>query len=86
MNAATRKKITALDKLRLPELQEQFAEIVGEATRSPNKKYLIRRIREALVAAESTGSSAPKRPATPTCVPSSGRAARRAPTSSSGSA
>ena len=65
MNATTRKKLKALDKLRLPELQEQFADIVGEATRSPNKKYLIRRIGEALEAAESTASTGPKRPAKP---------------------
>lgn len=65
MNAITRKKVKALDKLRLPELQEKFAELVGEATRSPNKKYLIRRIGEALEAAESADSTGPKRPAKP---------------------
>ncbi len=68
MNAATRKRIKALDKLRLPELWELFAEHVGEATRSPNKKYLIRRINEALATAESEASSSaatPKRPAKP---------------------
>lgn len=40
----------SLEKLRLPELQARFAEIVGEPTRSPNKKYLLRRITEALEA------------------------------------
>lgn len=77
MNAATRKQIKALDKLRLPELQEKFAEIVGEATRSPNKKYLIRRISEALQAAGSASTSAPKRPAKPK-APGARKAATRA--------
>jgi hypothetical protein len=36
-----------LDTLRLPDLQTRFAEVIGEPTRSPNRVYLIRRIREA---------------------------------------
>lgn len=36
-----------LDTLRLPDLQTRFAEVVGEPTRSPNRVYLVRRIREA---------------------------------------
>ncbi|MBU1242938.1 ribbon-helix-helix domain-containing protein [Myxococcota bacterium] len=77
MNAATRKQIKALDKLRLPELQQKFAEHVGETTRSPNKKYLIRRISEALQAAESGSSSKTKRPAKPK-APGARSAAKRA--------
>ncbi len=42
---ATKEK---LDALRLPELQARFKEVVGEASRSPNRKFLIRRIEEAL--------------------------------------
>jgi Ribbon-helix-helix protein, copG family len=66
--AATCKKIKALEKLRLPELWKQFAEQVGETTRSPNKKYLIRRISEALETADSEASASAatlKRPAKP---------------------
>ena len=37
-----------LDALRLPELQARFKEVVGEATKSPNRKFLIRRIDETL--------------------------------------
>ena len=50
MNPHTRKQMKSLEKLRLPELQVRFAEIVGEPTRSPNKKFLLRRIAEALEA------------------------------------
>jgi hypothetical protein len=48
MNAQTRKRMKSIEKLRLPELQARFAEIVGEPTRSPNRKFLLRRIEEAL--------------------------------------
>ena len=41
-------EMEALAELRLPELQHRFAELVGEETRSPNKTYLLRRIREEL--------------------------------------
>jgi hypothetical protein len=37
-----------IDSLRLPQLQALFAEVTGETTKSPNKKYLLRRIREGL--------------------------------------
>ncbi|MBK8009776.1 MAG: ribbon-helix-helix protein, CopG family [Deltaproteobacteria bacterium] len=36
----------SLKALRLPELQEKYAEIVGEPTRSPNKVWLVRKILE----------------------------------------
>ena len=52
MNDATRSTLDALASLRLPELQARFAEVVGEPTRSPNKKFLLRRIGEALAARE----------------------------------
>lgn len=41
-------KSKKLETLRLPELQARFKEVVGEASRSPNRKFLIRRIEEAL--------------------------------------
>jgi hypothetical protein len=34
----------------LPELQARFREVVGETSRSPNRKFLMRRIEEALAA------------------------------------
>ena len=48
-----------LDRLRLPELQQRFREVVGEATRCPNRTFLVRRIGEALAARD----SASRRPA-----------------------
>ena len=41
-------KNETLDALRLPELQARFKDVVGEASKSPNRKFLIRRIEEAL--------------------------------------
>lgn len=52
MNDTTSRTIESLADLRLPELQARFAEIVGEPTRSPNKRFLLRRITEALDARE----------------------------------
>lgn len=39
-----------LDALPLPELWARFKEATGESTKSPNKKFLVRRINEALAA------------------------------------
>jgi len=50
MNKEIRKQVKALEKLKLGDLQARFAEIVGEGTRAPNRKYLLRRIAEALEA------------------------------------
>jgi hypothetical protein len=41
-------KSETLEALRLPELQARFKEVVGETSKSPNRKFLIRRIEEAL--------------------------------------
>ena len=51
---------TDLEDLRLPELQARYAEVLGEETRCPNRRYLIRRITEALEAraAESEAETA----------------------------
>lgn len=55
-------QIEKIQGLRLPEIQAQFAEIVGETTRSPNKTFLLRRIREALEARAEARASAGGRP------------------------
>jgi len=52
MNKENKKRMRIMEELRLPELQARFKDIVGEATRSPNKKFLLRRIAEALEAQE----------------------------------
>ena len=44
----TKKEILAA--LALPALWERFKEATGETTKSPNKKFLVRRIEEALAA------------------------------------
>ena len=50
-----------LERLRLPELQARFSEVVGETSRSPNRKFLIRRIEETL-AARAEQPAAPESP------------------------
>ncbi len=37
-----------LNRLRLPELQQRYREVIGEETRCPNRGYLVRRIKEAM--------------------------------------
>ena len=58
MNKENKKRMRIMEELRLPELQARFHEIVGEATRSPNKKFLLRRIAEALEAQEHEAAEA----------------------------
>jgi hypothetical protein len=67
-----------LDRLRLPELQERFREVIGEETRCPNRTFLIRRITEALAARAATAAeAAPAEPApSPNVAPTLARAAR----------
>ena len=67
MTATTETPTTAVDleALRLPELRALFESATGEPARSPNKKYLARRIREAR-AADSAA------PATDTAAPNEG--------------
>jgi hypothetical protein len=63
MSKTTKKAIEKLSTMRVNELQAKFAEITGETTRSPNKAFLIRRITEALQAAEAEAKAAkPKEP------------------------
>jgi len=52
MSKTTKKEIANLNKMKLNDLQAKFAEVTGETTRSPNKTFLIRRISEALQAAD----------------------------------
>lgn len=70
MNDTTRRTLESLSKLRLPELQARFAEIVGEPTRSPNKTLLLRRIGEALEAREQQTNAEPTTPTATTTAPS----------------
>ncbi|ACY13577.1 hypothetical protein [Haliangium ochraceum] len=58
MNRKNKKRIESIKALRLPEIWEQFEEIVGESTRCPNKKYLLRRITESLEAREQAAADA----------------------------
>ena len=44
----TRISLDTIESLRLPDLRALFTEVTGETTKSPNKKFLIRRIRETL--------------------------------------
>lgn len=46
----TTPNMKTIEQMRLPELQATFRQLVGEETRSPNRTFLLRRIREALVA------------------------------------
>ncbi|MBD3163092.1 MAG: ribbon-helix-helix protein, CopG family [Candidatus Latescibacteria bacterium] len=47
-----------LEAMRLPELRAKFAGVTGEETKAPNKKFLIRKIIEAM-----KGSESPEEPA-----------------------
>jgi hypothetical protein len=61
-----------LDRLRLPDLQERFREVIGEDTRCPNRTFLIRRIVEALATAPSplpTAAIAARAAAGPVTMP-----------------
>ncbi len=58
MSKTTKKAIEKLGTMKVNELQAKFAEVTGETTRSPNKTFLIRRITEALQAAESEAKAA----------------------------
>lgn len=48
MNDTIRNEIEALDELRVPELQSRYETLIGERTRCPNRRWLIRRIAEAM--------------------------------------
>jgi hypothetical protein len=63
MTKTTKKAIEKLGTMKVNELQAKFAEVTGETTRSPNKTFLIRRITEALQAAEAEAGAAADAPA-----------------------
>ncbi|MCZ2135398.1 MAG: hypothetical protein LC098_08225 [Burkholderiales bacterium] len=66
MNYPTRRTLKSLEALRLPELQAKYAELVGEKTRSPNKKHLLSKIAQALEAREQANAKPTlQTPATP---------------------
>ena len=67
MNDTIRTQIEALDSMRLPDLQTRYAEVLGEETRAPNRKFLIRKITEALEAG--AGDAPVTDEATPDAVP-----------------
>jgi hypothetical protein len=58
MSKTKTKAIEKLSTMKVNELQAKFAEVTGETTRSPNKTFLIRRITEALQAAEAEAKTA----------------------------
>jgi hypothetical protein len=60
----TKSKKENLAALGLPALWERFKEATGETTKSPNKKFLVRRIEEALAvrAVEPAPADEPQRP------------------------
>lgn len=62
--AKTKAKKENLAALGLPALWERFKEATGETTKSPNKKFLVRRIEEALAApaVEPAPAEEPQRP------------------------
>ena len=68
MTATTETPTTAVDleALRLPELRALFESATGEPARSPNKKYLARRVREAQAAAPTPAPDADANTAAPT--------------------
>ncbi len=81
MSKTTKKTIEKLSTMKVNELQAKFAEVTGETTRSPNRTFLIRRITEALQAAESEARAAKaKEPeAAPAAEPETDAAAQAAP-------
>ncbi len=69
-----------LEALPLPELWARFKEATGESTRSPNKRFLVKRINEALATRASTPASEPE-PAQATPPPAKRNARASEPTS-----
>lgn len=62
-----------LERMRLPELQARFQAVVGEATRCPNRTFLIRRITEAVAAKQPTKKERTKKSTEPTAHGQRGR-------------
>jgi len=80
--AKAQNKLKKLAKLRLSELRAEYAKLVGEPTRSPNRTFLLRKITEALnspVAAASKQAGARKDSAKATPTPGAATADAAAP-------
>ncbi|WP_338869456.1 DUF2924 domain-containing protein [Myxococcus stipitatus] len=75
-NAAPKTK--TLESMNLTELRARYHAVVGEETRSPNKKFLIRRIEEALATTKQRSASRRATTTAPSAPPAA--AARAAPT------
>jgi hypothetical protein len=57
MPTVTKRTRATLESMRLPDLQQRFAEITGHPTRSPNKTFLVRSIIEAMETAPNAASN-----------------------------
>jgi hypothetical protein len=79
MTQRNRNTPAALEALRLPELRARYQEVLGEPARSPNRKFLIRRIIEAAANTPARRKSAEAAPPQPKTKPSS-KARAAAPT------
>lgn len=69
----TKARTENLERMRLPELQARFKAVVGEATRCPNRTFLIRRIGEALATKKTAKKACTKKVAEPTARSERGR-------------
>ncbi|MCY1033258.1 DUF2924 domain-containing protein [Corallococcus sp. BB11-1] len=65
----TAPKTKKLESMNLTELRARYREVVGEETRSPNKKVLIRRIEESLAAQKRRSPTRRATAATPSAPP-----------------
>lgn len=61
INDTIRDEVAPLTNLRLPDLQARYAEVVGETTRCPNKRWLVRQIGEAMAQAQAAARTASTR-------------------------
>ena len=57
--------IAAFEDMRLPELRARYAEVLGEATRCPNRRWIICRLTEVLLAQAEGEPPAPAAPSEP---------------------
>ena len=57
MNTQSQNTRHELEQLSLPQLQTRFRDVIGESTRCPNRRFLMRRIEEALAARQEAASA-----------------------------
>jgi hypothetical protein len=55
LSTTIQNRLKTLAKARLPELRAEYAQLVGKATRSPDRTFLLRKITEALSSAATGG-------------------------------